>query len=160
VSFRKTLSAVIAPFARLSTTTVLLFFNGNVKLLDPSYEFNLGDQLALRSLGAIVLTAAADTSSGWQELGFNMHHPIFGTGLGTPLGMSDPSKAAFAALMVRKAISFLIPRQIIAITIMNGGGVPGITQFSPAYGLYSNPSVNADPFDPAQALTFLHQAGC
>ena len=64
---------------------------------------------------------------GVQELGFNMRHPIFGTGVDTPLGKQDPSRAAEAARYVRQAISHLIPRQDIINTILNGYGTPGIT---------------------------------
>jgi hypothetical protein len=43
-----------------------------------------------------------------------MLHPIFGTGVATPLGMANSSRAAEAAKYVRQAISYAIPRQQIA----------------------------------------------
>jgi len=64
---------------------------------------------------------------GVQELGFNMQHPVFGTGVDTPLGKKDPSRAAEAARYVRQAISHLIPREDIINTILNGYGTPGVT---------------------------------
>jgi ABC-type oligopeptide transport system substrate-binding subunit len=62
-----------------------------------------------------------------QELGFNMKHPVFGTGVDTPLGKQDPSRAAEAARYVRQAISHLIDRQTIIATILNGYGTLGVT---------------------------------
>ncbi|MCW4045133.1 MAG: ABC transporter substrate-binding protein [Candidatus Bathyarchaeota archaeon] len=64
---------------------------------------------------------------GVQELGFNMRHPVFGTGVDTPLGKQNPSRAAEAARYVRQAISHLIPRQQIIDTIIAGYGSPGLT---------------------------------
>ena len=40
-----------------------------------------------------------------------MKHPVFGTGVDTPLGKQDPSRAAEAARYVRQAMSHLIDRQ-------------------------------------------------
>ncbi|HEX4921240.1 MAG TPA: ABC transporter substrate-binding protein, partial [Candidatus Bathyarchaeia archaeon] len=72
---------------------------------------------------------------GVQELGFNMQHPILGTGLGTPLGTADPSKATLAAKYVRQAISYAIPRDLIIQQVLNGYGNPGIT--TPVIGDYA-----------------------
>lgn len=67
----------------------------------------------------------------WQELGLNMYHPIFGTGVDTPLGKSDPSKAAEAAKDVRKAISYLVPRSLIVDKLLDGLGSEGIVPMAP-----------------------------
>jgi hypothetical protein len=56
-----------------------------------------------------------------------MKHPVFGTGVDTPLGKQDPSRAAEAARYVRQAMSHLIDRATIIATITNGYGTPGIT---------------------------------
>lgn len=50
----------------------------------------------------------------YQELMLNMLHPVFGTGRETPLGMANSLRAAEAAKYVRQAISYAIPRQLIA----------------------------------------------
>src|SRR2546428_4091538 len=60
-------------------------------------------------------------------MGFNMKHPVFGTGVHTPLGKSDPSKAALAAKYVRQAISHAVPRDLIIQQLLFGYGYPGIT---------------------------------
>ncbi|MBO0888124.1 hypothetical protein J2P12_03395, partial [Candidatus Bathyarchaeota archaeon] len=71
---------------------------------------------------------------GAQEMGFMMKHPIFGTGVDTPLGKSDPSKAALAAKYVRQAISHAVPRDLIIQQLLFGYGFPGIT--TPVAGNY------------------------
>jgi ABC-type oligopeptide transport system substrate-binding subunit len=60
-------------------------------------------------------------------MGFNMQHPVFGTGVDTPLGKQDPTRAAEAARYVRQAISHLIDRDNIISTILAGYGSPGLT---------------------------------
>jgi ABC-type transport system substrate-binding protein len=64
-----------------------------------------------------------------------MRHPVFGTGNGTPLGLSDHSKAALAAKYVRQAISYAMPRNLIIQQLLNGYGNPGIT--TPVIGDYA-----------------------
>ena len=60
-------------------------------------------------------------------MGFNMQHPVFGTGVDTPLGKQDPTRAAEAARYVRQAISHLINRDNIISTILAGYGSSGLT---------------------------------
>jgi ABC-type transport system substrate-binding protein len=90
-----------------------------------------------------------------QELGFNMQNPILGTGLGTPLGMSNPSEAANASRDVREAISYAIPRLEIVQQLLNGYGVPGKTSVfcplsegydptPPPYGYYNMTQATLD----------------
>ena len=52
-------------------------------------------------------------------------HPVFGTGVDTPLGKQDPSRAAEAAAYIRKAISHAMPREQIVKEIAAGYGKPG-----------------------------------
>lgn len=62
---------------------------------------------------------------GTQMITVNMGHPILGTGVDTPLGKSDPSKAVLAAKYVRQAISHAVPREEIVNTILKGIGTVG-----------------------------------
>ena len=137
---------------------IAAYSNGQLNWMDSNYQFNQDDITALKGLGATV-AIATDPSTGWQEMGANMNHPIIGTGTGTPLGQSDPSKAAFAARLVRKAISYLIPRQFIINSLLQGIGKIGITQFCSCYSAYYPSDVQADPYDPTQAKSFLAAAG-
>lgn len=130
---------------------------GRVNFLDPNYQFTTADISTVTSYGGVTITSS-DPSAGWQELGLNLNHPVYGTGLGTPLGKSDPSKAHFAALMVRKALSYLIPRDYIIKQLLQGRGLPGTTQFG-LYPAYQPPGLTPDPYDPTAARRFLAQAG-
>src|SRR5207247_8525489 len=80
-------------------------------------------------------------------MGFNMQHPIFGTGVDTPLGKSDPSKAALAAKDVRQAISHAVPRDLIVQQLLFGYGYPGIT--TPVAGNYQTGFAITTGFDTA-----------
>jgi ABC-type transport system substrate-binding protein len=74
-----------------------------------------------------------------------MKHPIFGTGVNTPLGLSAPSKAALAAKYVRQAISYAIPRDLIIQQLLAGYGNPGIT--TPVVGNYRTGFAVTDGFN-------------
>jgi ABC-type transport system substrate-binding protein len=54
-----------------------------------------------------------------------MRHPVFGTGTETPLGKSNPERAAEAARYVRQAFDYLIPRQLIIDNLISGLATPG-----------------------------------
>jgi len=128
---------------------------GDVNALDVNYQLAT-DIDTLKGIGANVFLRP---QIGWQEIGINMQHPILGTGVDTPLGRSDPSKAAEAARHVRQAISYLIPRDLIVQQLMAGAASPGITTlhaFGPAYG---DPEIKADPYDPTLARAELAAAG-
>jgi ABC-type transport system substrate-binding protein len=49
----------------------------------------------------------------WHIIQLECNHPIFGTGVDTPLGKEDPTRAAEAARYVRRAFAHVIPRQRI-----------------------------------------------
>jgi ABC-type transport system substrate-binding protein len=96
---------------------------GDVDVLDSQYHLETKLTSIVEPWGDYVSYDAF----GVQELGFNLNHPVFGTGVDTPLGKQDPSRAAEAARYVRQAISHLIPRQKIIDTIIAGYGTPGVT---------------------------------
>jgi ABC-type transport system substrate-binding protein len=96
---------------------------GTVDVLDSQYHL----ETKLSSLDPAWGNFVSYDAFGVQELGFNMKHPIFGTGVDTPLGKQDPSRAAEAARYVRQAISHLIPRQQIIDQITSGYGTLGVT---------------------------------
>lgn len=97
--------------------------SGDVDVLDSQYHL----ETKLSSLEPAWGEYVSYDAFGVQELGFNMKHPVFGTGVDTPLGKQDPSRAAEAARYVRQAISHLIDRQTIIDTILNGYGTLGVT---------------------------------
>ena len=97
--------------------------SGDVDVLDSQYSL----QTKLASIEQPWGDYVSYDAFGVQELGFNMQHPVFGTGVDTPLGKQDPTRAAEAARYVREAMSHLIPRQTIIDTITAGYGSPGLT---------------------------------
>ena len=97
--------------------------SGDVDVLDSQYHL----ETKISSIASPWGSWVSYDAFGVQEFGFNMQHPIFGTGVATPLGQQNASRAAEAARYVRQAISHLIPRQQIIDTITGGYGNPGVT---------------------------------
>ncbi|MEM0288266.1 MAG: ABC transporter substrate-binding protein [Nitrososphaerota archaeon] len=110
----------------------------------------------LKSIGANVISGP---ELGFQEMGVNMKDPIFGTGVATPAGQANPANAAQAARDIRRAFSYLIPRQLIIDSLLLGQGVPGATDWAPPYGSWVNPNVKSDPYSPTTAAQLLAAAG-
>jgi ABC-type transport system substrate-binding protein len=113
----------VVVFIEGSDTAITALKTGEVDVLDAQYSL----QAKLDSIEQPWGDYVTYDAFGLQELGFNMLHPVFGTGVDTPLGKEDPSKAAEAARYVRQAISHMVPRQSIIDNILNGYGTPGVT---------------------------------
>jgi hypothetical protein len=130
--------------------------NGQVDLLDYNYAL-AKDKPTLQQIPNINIITA--TELGWQEMGFNMKNPVFGTGVDTPLGKSNPSQAADAARDIRKAISHLIPRDLIVSQLLAGSAYPLATFLGPGWGQWYDPSLKPDSYDINAAASLLQQAG-
>jgi ABC-type transport system substrate-binding protein len=113
----------IVVFKEGSDAAITDLKTGEVDVLDSQYSL----QAKLASIEEPWGDYVGYDAFGVQELGFNMKHPIFGTGVDTPLGQQDPSRAAEAARYVRQAISHMVPRESIISTILDGYGTPGVT---------------------------------
>ncbi len=126
-----------------SDAAITALNTGEVQILDPGYVLPQNQPNFLTEIGP----------SRWvdydgftvYEMGINMRHPILGTGLDTPLGRQDPSKAALAAKLVRQAVSYAVPRELIIEQLLNGYGNPGIT--TPVVGNYKTGFAVAEGFD-------------
>lgn len=129
--------------------------NGEVNLLDFNYELS-SDRPTLEQMGVNIISSP---ELGWQEMGFNMRHPVFGTGINTPVGQSDPSQAAEAARDIRKAISHLIPRDQIVNQLLGGAGYPLASFLGPGWGKWYDATLQPDNYDPNTAADLLRQAG-
>jgi len=134
---------------------IAAYRTGDIDALDVNYQLS-SDRDILEDLGANVFQKA---QIGWQEIGFNMQHPIIGTGVDTPLGKSNPAKAAEAARHVRQAISYLIPRELIVSQLLNGAGEPGTTMFKAFGAGFQDPTITVNPYDPIKARAALAAAG-
>lgn len=130
--------------------------NGEVNVLDNNFQLGGNDLPTLNAMGVQVIKAP---ELGWQEQGFNVKHPVFGTGVDTPLGKSNPSQAAEAARHVRKAISHLIPREQIVNQLLGGSGYPVATWAGPGWGVWYDPDLKPDSFDLNVAADELRAAG-
>jgi ABC-type transport system substrate-binding protein len=128
--------------------------NEEVDMLDPNYMIQADIPTIDPAWGWVLL----HEGTGIQELGFNQEHPIIGTGVDTPLGQSEPSRAAEAASYVKIAIDYAIPRQLIIDNLLAGFGTPAAVHWLPTNPYY-NASVTARPYDLALAKEYLAKAG-
>ena len=137
--------------------------SGTYNVLDSQYTFNKDDEASITHAGGYP-ALVSDPSNGWQDLVLNDNSPVWGDGTQTPLGQQNPAMAHKAALLVRHALSDLIPRQQIVTQLLQGIAAPAITSFYYAYtgtGIYHDmyAGLTADPYDPAAASSLLQQAG-
>lgn len=129
--------------------------NGEVDILDGQYQLQQDVKAGTFGNWATVYLLKG---TGIQEFGYNMRHPIFGTGTATPLGMQDPTKAAYAARCIRQAFDYLIPRQLIIDNLLAGFGDPGATHVAPTNWGHDN-TISARSYDPNAAKALLAAAG-
>ena len=142
-------------FIEGSDAAITSLKQGDVDILDSQYHI----ETKIDSLEAPWGDHVIYEAFGVQELGFNNNHPVFGTGVDTPLGKETPSRAAEAAKYVRQAISHLIPRQQIIDTILDGYGTPGVTNVVCTLTAGYDPSIEAHPYDVEYAKSLLAAAG-
>ncbi|UCF94723.1 MAG: hypothetical protein JSW39_11385, partial [Desulfobacterales bacterium] len=95
----------------------------------------------------------------WQHICFNLRHPVFGTGVETPLGKEDPARAAEAAAHVRKAISLVIPREQIVQEIVSGYGQAGTVPIPYSAPEYDHEMLKPIPYDLELAKQYMEKAG-
>jgi peptide/nickel transport system substrate-binding protein len=136
------------------TSALAALKNGEVDMLDYNYQMQTDVPTIDASWGKVINLDGV----GRQEFGYNMRHPIFGTGVDTPVGKNDPSKAAEAARDVRIAFDYAIPRSLIINNLLSGYGTPGATPMLPTQAFYDS-SISARPYDLAQAKHYLELAG-
>ena len=136
------------------TSALAALKNGEVDMLDYNYQMQTDIPTIDSSWGRVINLDGV----GRQEFGYNMQHPIFGTGVDTPLGQSDSSRAAEAARDVRTAFDYAIPRELIINNLLSGYGTPGITPMLPTQPFYDS-SLTARPYDLSQARHYLELAG-
>ncbi len=128
--------------------------NEEVDMLDPNYQMQIDIPTIDPAWGKVLLQEGA----GRQEIGYNHRHPIFGTGVDTPLGQSDPTRAAEAARYVRIAFDYAVPRQLIIDNLLAGFGEPGATNMLPTQPYY-NTSITPRPYNLTAAAEYLEMAG-
>lgn len=95
----------------------------------------------------------------WQHICLNLKHPVFGTGVDTPLGKKDPSRALEAAAYVRKAMSLMMPREQIVKEIANGYGQVGTAPIPYSAAEYDHEILKPIPYDFELAKQYMEKAG-
>ncbi len=144
-------------FIHDKTPALAALKNEEVDMLDPNYwsPYTQADvPIVDPSWGRVLL----QEGTGRQEAGYNNRHPLFGTGVNTPLGQSDPTRAAEAARYIRTAFDYAIPRQLVIDDLLNGFGQPGATPILPTQPFY-NTSLAPRPYDLSKAREYLEKAG-
>lgn len=128
--------------------------NGEVHVLDAQYQLQR-DYLAgnLNFATNYVLPG-----SGIQQLGYNLRSPIWGTGVDTPNGQTDPANAALYARYVRMAFDCLIPRQLILDNLLSGQGEIAAVHVNPL-SPYRDTTIVPRAYDPVAAKNYLALAG-
>jgi ABC-type transport system substrate-binding protein len=136
------------------TSALAALKNNEVDILDPQYTMQADIPTIEPSWGTVLLQEA----TGSQEIGYQLNHTIWGTGVDTPLGQANASRAAEAARYVRTAFDYAIPRQLIIDNLLDGFGTPAATWWAPHYTYY-NSSITARPYDLVKAAEYLEKAG-
>ena len=88
---------------------------------------------------------------GTQEMGINMEHPFLGT------GESCPIAGEASANHIRKAISHMVPRDVIVEEILDGIGAPGVTGMPDVAVGYDD---SLDPYEYNIAIALDHMKAC
>ncbi|HKZ93592.1 MAG TPA: ABC transporter substrate-binding protein [Candidatus Bathyarchaeia archaeon] len=139
------------------TAAIAALKNNEVDMLDPNYQMHT-EVITPGTIDSSWATIFNLEGAGRQEIGYNMRHPIFGTGVDTPLGKATPSRAAEAARYVRQAFDYAVPRQLIIDNLLSGFGDPGVTPMLPTQPYY-NASITSRPYDLTKARELLQKAG-
>ncbi|MHA2252369.1 MAG: ABC transporter substrate-binding protein [Candidatus Kariarchaeaceae archaeon] len=126
---------------------------GTVHIIDAEFYLEPGE---VEGLTGVEYEIVGDF--GTQMMTVNMDHPILGTGVDTPLGKDDPTKAEEAARYIRQAVSHAVPRDDIVDTILKGVGTAGTTLWPELAAGYDS-SLEPYEYDLEAAQALLEQAG-
>ncbi|MHA2251296.1 MAG: ABC transporter substrate-binding protein [Candidatus Kariarchaeaceae archaeon] len=126
---------------------------GSVQIIDAEFYLEPGE---VEGLTGVAYEIIGDF--GTQMMVVNMDHPVLGTGVDTPLGKDDPTKAEEAARYIRQAISHSVPRDDIVDTILKGVGTAGTTLWPELASGYDS-SLAPYEYDLEAAQALMEQAG-
>jgi len=128
---------------------------GEIDAHDPMYDIGPVVSTIDASWGKVVTF----DSYKWQHVCYNLKHPVFGVGTETPLGKSDPSRAAEAAAYIRQAISHAMPRDQIVKEIAGGYGEPGTVPMAWTAPEYDHDLLKPIAYDLDLARKYMEKAG-
>ena len=126
---------------------------GDVHIIDAEFYLEPGE---IEGIDGV--TSEKITDFGTQMMVVNMDHPILGTGVDTPLGQDDPTKAEEAARYIRQAVSHATPRADIVETILKGVGTAGTTLWPDAAAGYDKTLLPYE-YDLEAAQLLIEKAG-
>ena len=129
--------------------------SGEIDAHDPMYDIGTLAGTVDKSWGKVV----AYDSFKWQHICYNLRHPVFGTGVDTPLGKKEPARAAEAAAYIRKAISHAMPREQIVKEIVAGFGKEGTVPIPFTAPEYDKEILKPIAYDMDIARKFMEKAG-
>ncbi|MHA1442317.1 MAG: ABC transporter substrate-binding protein [Candidatus Heimdallarchaeota archaeon] len=120
---------------------------GLVDMCDSQYMVQIDE---LDGIAGIEYTLTDDPGN--QEMSVNMEHPYLGTGESCPVSGAASSNA------IRKAISHMIPREVIVEEILNGLGYPATTHW-PRVSVGYDFDLEPYKYDLVTALEYMELAG-
>ncbi len=129
--------------------------SGDIDAHDPMYDIGPVVSTVDPSWG----TVHKFDSFKWQHICYNLRHPVFGTGVDTPLGKQDKSRAAEAAAYIRQAISHAMPRKQIVDEIAGGFGAEGTVPIPWSAPEYDHELLKPIAYDMDLARQFMEKAG-
>ena len=129
--------------------------SGEIDAHDPMYDIGSLTGTIDKAWGKVL----AFDSFKWQHICYNLRHPVFGTGVDTPLGKKDPSRAAEAAAYIRKAISHAMPREQIVKEIAAGYGKEGTVPIPFTAPEYDKEILKPIAYDIDLAKQYMEKAG-
>jgi ABC-type transport system substrate-binding protein len=129
--------------------------SGDIDCHDPMYDIGSLVSTIDKSWGTVLTF----DSYKWQHVCYNLRHPIFGTGVDTPLGKQDPARAAEAAAYIRQAISHAMPRDQIVREIAAGYGQPGTVAMPWSAPEYDHELLKPIAYDLDLARQYMQKAG-
>ncbi|MFC0407737.1 ABC transporter substrate-binding protein [Roseomonas elaeocarpi] len=128
---------------------------GEIDAHDPMYDIGPVVDTVDASWGKVVTF----DSYKWQHICYNLKHPVFGTGVDSPLGRKEPARAAEAAAFIRQAISHAMPRDEIVKQIAGGYGAAGTVPMAWSAPEYDHDLLKPIAFDMDLAKSFMEKAG-
>lgn len=137
-----------------TSAALTLLENSTIDLFDSFYAINSTTYEAYPEMISFKVPTATAVDLIW----LNHFHPIFGNGIDTPIGKSDPSQAYEGAKNVRKALTHLIDRDWVVETVYAGLADPAVTIVpSNSYGF--DETLAPYPYDIEIAKSFMEQSG-
>jgi ABC-type transport system substrate-binding protein len=127
--------------------------DGLIHVIDSDFNLGIPD---IEGKSGVAYKLVSDLETHFMSI--NMDHPIIGTGIDTPLGQSDPSRAEEAARYVRKAIASILPKERIINEILGQKGSLGTSLWPDVAAGYDN-TITPFTYDEELAWSYMEMAG-